>query len=123
MRISLGVMFLAHSIVLKIVTLGMPGTMHYLTSLGLPGWFAYPIIAAEIMSGLLLILGVKTFWVASADIPLLAGTIVVEHGHHGWFFASPGGGWEYPAFLIVTCVSVALSEGGSLVPRANDPAA
>lgn len=117
MRISLGVMFLAHSIILKLVTLGMPATTHYFSSLGLPGWLAYPVVVAELASGMLLILGVKTRLVALLDIPLLAGTIIVEHGHHGWFFASPGGGWEYPAFLIVTCVSVALSGGGSTGSR------
>lgn len=117
MRISLGAMFLAHSVILKLMMLGLTGTAKYFSSLGLPGWFAYPVIVAEICSGLLLIFGVKTRWVALLDIPLLAGTIIFEHGHHGWFFAAPGGGWEYPAFLIVTCLGVALSNGGSATPQ------
>lgn len=118
MRVSLGIMFLAHSVILKLLMLGFPGTMQYFGSLGLPGWFAYPVFAAELVSGVLLVLGVRAPWVALADIPLLAGTIVVEHGHRGWFFASPGGGWEYPAFLIVICLSVFLSGGGATAARA-----
>lgn len=41
LRISLGVMFLAHSLVLKLMTFGLPGTATFFRSFGLPGWLAY----------------------------------------------------------------------------------
>ena len=38
LRISPDVMFLAHSLVLKLLTYGLPGTAALLQHVGLPGW-------------------------------------------------------------------------------------
>ena len=37
LRISLGVMFIAHGVVLKYFTYGLPGTAQFFESIGLPG--------------------------------------------------------------------------------------
>ena len=49
-------------------------------SLGVPGFFAYLTMAAEIAGGTLLLLGIETRWVALLLIPFITGTIVLVHG-------------------------------------------
>lgn len=122
LRISLGVMFLAHSVVLKLYTFGLAGTAGYFESIGLPGALAYVVFAAEAAGGLLLIANVATGWVSLALVPVLAGALWVHSGN-GWVFNANGGGWEYPLFLIVVSVVVALQAfavraASRTVPRA-----
>lgn len=101
LRVSLGVMYLAHSILLKLFTFGLAGTAGYFESIGLPGWLAYVTFAAEAVGGAMLVLGIYARWVALALIPALLGAIVWAHGGNGWVFNAPNGGWEYPLYLIV----------------------
>jgi len=107
LRISLGVMYLTHSIVLKVFTFGFAGTAGYFASLGLPAATAYLVIAAEATGGVLLLANRATGWVSLALLPVLAGALWVHSGN-GWVFSATGGGWEYPLFLIVVSVVVAL---------------
>ncbi len=112
LRVSLGVMYLAHSVVLKLLTFGLAGTAGYFTSIGLPGWLAYLTFAAEAAGGIMLVLGIQARWVALALIPALAGAIIWAHGANGWVFTAPGGGWEYPLYLIVLSIAQALLGDG-----------
>lgn len=112
LRVSLGVMFVAHSVILKLMVFGLPGTAKFFESLGLPGFLAYATFAAEAVGGILLILGVQTRIVALALIPVLLGATWVHIGN-GWVFSAKGGGWEYPVFLIATSVAVALLGDGA----------
>jgi len=107
LRISLGVMYLTHSIVLKVFTFGFAGTAGYFASLGLPSATAYVVIAAEAVGGVLLLANIRTGWVSLALLPVLLGALWV-HAGNGWVFSAAGGGWEYPLFLIVVSVAVAL---------------
>lgn len=107
LRVALGLMFLAHSIVLKYFTFTLAGTAQYFVSIGLPALLAYGVFAAEAVGGTLLVLGIRTRWVALALVPILAGAFYV-HAGNGWVFEAPGGGWEYPLFLIVISIVVAL---------------
>jgi putative oxidoreductase len=107
LRTALGVMFLTHSVLLKLFTFGLAGTAGYFVSIGLPGWLAYAVFAAELVGGVLLLANVATAWVSLALIPVLAGALWV-HAGNGWVFSNSGGGWEYPLFLIVVSVVVAL---------------
>ena len=111
LRLSLGVLFLAH-VSLKIFVFTVPGFVHYFAHLGLPPLFAYGTIALELFGGLALILGVYAPWVA---IPLafeMFGTIYFVHGANGWLFTNKGGGWEYPAFWGVSLLVLALLGDG-----------
>lgn len=112
LRISLGVMYLAHGL-LKVVVFTPAGTVDYFGSIGLPPLLAYVTIGAEIGGGLLLIAGVATRAVALGLIPLLAGALIFAHADKGWVFSAPGGGWEYPAFLIATSVASGLLGDGA----------
>jgi putative oxidoreductase len=107
LRVSLGVMYLAHSIVLKYFTFTLAGTAQFFQSIGLPSFLAYVVFAAEAVGGLLLLLGIKTRWVALGLVPVLLGATWVHLGN-GWVFSAPNGGWEYPMFLIVVSIAVAL---------------
>src|ERR1700740_3538013 len=63
LRVTLGIMYLSHSLVLKLATFGLAGTAGFFVSVGLPGWLAYVTFAAGGVGGLVLVLGVKTRWV------------------------------------------------------------
>ena len=104
LRLALGMMYLAHSLVLKLSTYGLAGTAAFFVGVGLPGWLAYVTFAAEAVGGVLLILGVQTRWVVLALSPALLGAIIWVHAGNGWAFTAPKGGWEYPAFLLVASV-------------------
>ena len=119
LRVALGIMFLAHSVVLKYFTFTLAGTAQYFASIGLPASLAYVVFAAEAVGGVLLILGLYTRWVALALVPVLLGALWV-HAGNGWVFSAANGGWEYPLFLIVISVVVALQ---AMVPAARPLAA
>ncbi|MFO1107233.1 MAG: DoxX family protein [Amaricoccus sp.] len=121
LRVGLGVMYLAHSILLKLLTFGLAGTAGYFVSIGLPGWLAYATFAAEAVGGILLVLGVQARWAALALTPALAGAIVFAHAGNGWVFTAPGGGWEYPAFLLVASAALALIGDGALALSPSRP--
>lgn len=112
LRVALGVMFIAHA-GLKIFVFTLAGTVAFFESNGLPGSFAYATIFAELIGGLALVLGVYTRQVALALIPVLVGTIVFVHGDNGWLFANEGGGWEYPAFLVMASIAQSLLGDGA----------
>ena len=122
LRISLGVMFLAHSVVLKLLTFGLAGTAGYFASIGLPTALAYVVFASEAIGGALLLANVATGWVSLALIPVLAGALWV-HAGNGWVFSAAGGGWEYPLMLIVLSVVVALQAFAVRGAGASTPAA
>lgn len=111
LRVALGIMFLAHSIVLKLTTFTLAGTANFFVSLGLPAWLAYVTFLAEAIGGALLILGVQARWVALALSPILIGATWV-HAGNGWVFTAANGGWEYPAYLLVLCIVQALLGDG-----------
>jgi putative oxidoreductase len=117
LRVSLGIMYVSHSVVLKLFTFGLAGTAGYFESIGLPGWLAYATFAAEAVGGVMLVLGIYSRWVALALIPALVGAIIWAHGANGWVFTSPNGGWEYPLYLIVLSVSQFLLGDGALAVR------
>ena len=57
----------------------LQGTMAYTASGGLPGVFAVPAIALEILGGLAILVGFQTRWVAAA---LAAFTVVAGYLYH-----------------------------------------
>lgn len=121
LRIALGVMYLAHSVLLKVAVYGVAGTVQFFESIGLPGFVAYATIFAEAIGGALLVLGIGARAVSLALIPVLIGATWV-HAGNGWVFSNTGGGWEYPVFLVIVSAVVALLERGGTRPRLLEPA-
>lgn len=111
LRVSLGVMTLAHGL-MKVFVFTVPGTVGFFESLGYPGFFAYLVIAGELLGGLALIAGVWTRYVALALVPILIGA-TITHAGNGWVFSNPDGGWEFPAFWTVTLIVQALLGNGA----------
>lgn len=112
MRISLGIMFIAHAL-LKIMVFTPEGTAQFFGSIGLPPVLAYPTIAIELIGGSMLVLGLYSRYVSLALIPVLVGSILFVHGAAGWVFSAPNGGWEYPAFLIAASIVQAMLGDGA----------
>ncbi len=111
LRVSLGVMFVAHAY-LKIAVFTLPGTVQFFEAVGFPGWFAYPTVAAELIGGLLLIVGFQTRLVSLALLPVLLGATFVHLGN-GWVFSAEGGGYEYPLFLVAAGIAQVLLGDGA----------
>lgn len=111
LRVSLGTMFVAHAL-LKLFVFTLPGTAQFFTSVGLPGPLAYLVFGAELAGGVMLLLGIATRPVAAALVPVLLGATWV-HAGNGWLFTANGGGWEYPAFLVMACTAQALLGAGA----------
>jgi len=118
LRLTLGLLFLAHAS-LKLLVFTPAGTAKFFGSVGLPSELAYVIIAAEVLGGIALILGLWTRLVAIASTPILLGAIFTVHGAAGFFFNNPNGGWEYPAFWTVALVVQALLGDGAYALRTS----
>lgn len=112
LRLSLGATMLAHSLVLKLMVFGMAGTVGYFVKTGYPAALAYVVTFGEIAAGLALILGVAVRWASLGLIPILAGATFTV-APNGWVFDAPGGGWEFPAFLVVAAIVQALLGKGA----------
>lgn len=110
LRLALGLMFVAHGLT-KLFVFTPAGTAKFFESVGFAGWFAWPIIAFEIVGGVLLLTGVYARAVAAvAAIELFAASTV--HFGNGWSFTNPNGGWEYPVFLSIAAATLALLGDG-----------
>ncbi|MFC7477290.1 DoxX family protein [Dankookia sp. GCM10030260] len=113
LRVGMGTMFLAHGALLKLGTFGVAGTMGYFGSIGYPPALGVLVIAAEILGGLALILGIGVRVVSLALIPLMLGALL-QHAGNGWMFAGKGGGWEFPAFWTLALLVQAGLGAGAL---------
>lgn len=121
LRVTLGIMFLAHSVILKLFVFTLPGTAQFFESIGMPGWLAYVVFSAEAVAGVLLVLGVQSRWVALATVPILVGA-TWAHSGNGWMFGYENGGWEYPAYLtLLAVVQGMLGDGEFALNRSLSP--
>lgn len=112
LRIALGVMFLTHGLT-KLLVFTPAGTAQFFESLGFPGVVGYLTIVFEIGAGTLLLLGILTRIISLfAFIQMVVISFI--HSVNGWTFSNTGGGWEYPAFMALTAVSLALLGSGRL---------
>jgi len=119
LRVTLGVMFVAHSLYLKLFIFTLPGTAQFFQSIGLPGWSAYIVFILEAVGGIMLILGVQARWAALILVPIIAGA-TWAHSGNGWLFTNENGGWEYPAYLtILTFAQFLLGDGAYVLMRSR----
>ena len=112
LRLTLGVLFLAHWS-LKMFVFTPAGTAKFFGSLGLPEPLAYLVLVVEVVVGVGLILGIGTRFVALAGVPILIGAIVTDHWANGFFFNAPKGGWEFPAFWAIALITQSLLGDGA----------
>jgi len=117
LRAALGVMWIAHAL-MKYVVFTVAGFGGFLAKVGFPAELAGPVIAVELIGGILILAGVYARHVALALIPVMAAASSV-HLANGWVFSSAGGGWEYPAFLIVASFALWLLGDGAFALRSR----
>ncbi len=113
LRVTLGIMFLAH-VGLKFFVFTIPGFVGYFASLGMPAIVAYAVIALEFFGGLMLIFGIYASLVALPLAAEMLGTIVFAHGANGWLFSNKGGGWEFSALWTVALIVLYLLGDGAM---------
>lgn len=112
LRVSLGVLFLAHA-GLKYFVFTPAGAAGFFQSLGLPGALAYVTIVVEVVGGIALISGFFARYAAIALLPVLLGAIFFVHGSNGWLFSNENGGWEFPVFWALALVVQAMLGNGA----------
>jgi len=113
LRVSMGVMFLAHGLLLKIGTFGLSGTMGFFGSLGYPPILGAVVAIGETLAGIALILGVGVRAASLAMVPVMIGA-TLQHAPAGWLFSAQGGGWEFPAFWTMALIVQAGLGAGAL---------
>ena len=59
-----------------------------------------------------MIAGLYTRLTALLSVPILLGA-TWAHAGNGWVFSNQGGGWEFPALLVVMAIAVAVQGSGS----------
>lgn len=110
LRVVTGLIFLMHG--WQKFAGGLDGVTGFLGTLGFPApaVFAVLLIAAEVIGGALLILGLFTHWVAKilAVVALIA--LLTAHVTKGFFVSE--GGYEFALLLFAACVSVAITGAG-----------
>lgn len=112
LRIALGIIFLAHAYA-KAFIYTFPGTEQFFVANGFPAWTVYPVFAAELVGGLALIAGFQVRWVALGLVPVMLGAIK-PHIANGMGFSNPGGGWEFPALLLILLGAQAVLGAGAV---------
>lgn len=117
LRVALGLMWISHAL-MKYFVFTVPGFAGYLGSLGMPGFLAGPVILAELVGGILIIAGFYARHVSLIMIPVMVGAMSAHIGN-GWLFSVPGGGWEYPLYLIVTSFALWLLGDGAFAIRSR----
>jgi putative oxidoreductase len=117
LRAALGAMWLTHSIVLKLMTFGIAGFAQWLGSVGIAPALAWPLVIAEIVGGVAILLGIHGRWASIALLPVLIGATAI-HAGNGWVFSNANGGWEYPLFLLAASVAhILLGDGAFALKR------
>lgn len=117
LRLSLAAMWLSHAM-LKLMVFTLPGTAQFFESVGLPGVLAYPVFAAEVLGGVMILLGVYGRQVSLLLLPILL-VAAWTHLPNGWVHTSKGGGWEYPVFLAVASLAYWLLGDGAYALKAS----
>lgn len=115
LRLALGTMWITHAL-LKVLVFTMAGTVGFFQSVGLPGFLAYPVVAAEFLGGIAIVLGLYGRQVSLLLLPILAVAAWV-HLPNGWVFTNAKGGWEYPVFLLAASIAHWLIGDGRLALR------
>lgn len=112
LRVALGSMWIAHAM-LKYTVFTIPGFAGWLESQGLPGFMAWPVFFWELLGGVAMLIGFHGRWASLALLPVML-VAAATHVTNGWVHTSPGGGWEYPAFLAVASLAHFLAGDGAL---------
>jgi len=88
LRLGLGIIMTAHG--WQKLSGGLGKFMGFLSNIGVPGWMAYLVVAAEFGGGILLIAGLLTRLAALSIFVDMAVAIAKYHGKNGLLTTAPG---------------------------------
>lgn len=116
LRVWLGVLFITHGY-LGVAVLGPEAIAGYTTRMGYPaaagvalGWY---LIAAHLVGGTLLVIGLWTRAAALVNGPVIASAVFLLHLQEG-FFMSGAGGYEFTLTVLVGTLALMLLGPGAL---------
>lgn len=121
LRVTLGVIMFPHA-AQKVFGwfggFGVPGTLEFFGSLGIPAWLGVFVIAAEFFGAVALIVGLFGRVAALAVAGVMMGAIVTVHLPNGFFMnwsgAQAGEGIEYHLLVLAMTAVLALKGSGAL---------
>ncbi len=110
LRVVVGLVFALHGY--QKLEMGIPGVAGFLTGLGfpMPELFAVLLIAAELLGGILLILGLFTYWNTRILGIVAVVALLTVHVTKGFFLAS--GGYEYILLILAATISLMITGPG-----------
>lgn len=93
---------------------GITGTANWFASIGMkwPRLQAQTAASAEIISGILMCIGLLTWVSSTIFIALMVVAIVTVHSKVGFFIFLPGGGWEYCFSIAAVATGISLTGPG-----------
>ena len=109
-RVAVGLIFAMHG--WQKLEGGVPGVAGFLGSLGFPApeVFAVLLIAAELIGGILLIVGAFTHWTAKILAVVAVIALFTVHAQNGFFMAT--GGYEFILLILAATLSLVFTGPG-----------
>jgi putative oxidoreductase len=106
LRTIVAIIFIAHG--WQKIDNGVSSFAATLVKLGVPfpDFFAVLVTALEFGGGILLLLGVWTFWISNFLAINMVVAIITVHWKNGFF--SQKGGYEFTLLLLVCCIVISL---------------
>lgn len=110
LRMTLGVVMLAHGWNHLFGPGGVDGTARWFGSMGLhpPRLHALASGWTELIAGAGLLLGLLTSLQCGAVVGVMTVALITAHRTNGFFIFRPGQGWEYVAVLAMSAVALAV---------------
>lgn len=105
LRASIGVIFIVHS--LKKFD---PSWQEWLINMGIPPELQLPIALAELIGGILLVIGILTRISAAIFSMILLGAIFHIRWENGFFISQ--GGWEWDLAMLAVTLSIIVAGPG-----------
>ena len=116
LRVWLGILFVMHGY-LGAAVLGPEAIAGYTTRMGYPAAtgpaLAWYLIAAHVVGGALLVIGLWTRVAALVNVPVMASAVFLLHLPQG-FFMSGAGGSEFTLTVLVATLALMLLGPGAL---------
>lgn len=106
-RASIGVTFILHSI-----KKFEPGWQEWLISIGIPPEMQLPIALAELIGGILLLIGVLTRITGAVFSVILLGAIFHIRWENGFFVSK--GGWEWDLVMLAAVLAFIVAGPGRI---------
>ncbi len=108
LRLTIGLMIMAHGYNHIYGGGKIQGTAGWFASMGMKPGILHAWLASvtELGAGAMLVFGLLTPLAAGAVMSVMIVAWVTAHRANGFFIFKPGQGWEYVAFVALTCLAL-----------------